>query len=70
MKFNKSDFAKDIKLSRKEKGLNCRKAATEIGISPATLSRIENEKFTPDVWTLYKCCKWMDLEDYMKVYFE
>lgn len=35
-----------------------REAAENIGVSRATLSRIENGK-TPDVFTLAKLCRWM-----------
>lgn len=40
--------------------LDIRKAATEIGISPATLSRIENKK-TPDIVVLASVCNWVSL---------
>lgn len=33
-------------------------AAENIGVSKATLSRIENGK-TPDIFTLAKLCRWM-----------
>jgi DNA-binding Xre family transcriptional regulator len=42
-------------------------AAKQIGISKATLSRIENLK-TPDIETFGKICKWLETEpnDYFK----
>lgn len=49
-------FAGMIKSKRGEMGL--RKAAKEIQISSATLSRIEQEKL-PDVETFIKVCKWL-----------
>ncbi len=42
--------------SEKEKGI--REAAAEIGISPTTLSRIENGN-VPDIQTFKKVCNWM-----------
>ena len=45
-----------IKSKRGDMGL--RKAAKEIEISSATLSRIEQEKL-PDVETFIKICKWL-----------
>lgn len=41
---------------RAEKGV--REAAREVGVSPATLSRIENGK-VPDLETFGKVCKWL-----------
>lgn len=35
-----------------------REAAEKIGISAATLSRLENRKL-PDIETYYKCCQWL-----------
>ncbi len=40
--------------------VDIRKAATEIGISPATLSRIENKK-TPDIVVLASVCNWISM---------
>lgn len=41
---------------RAEKGI--REAAREVGVSPATLSRIENGK-VPDLETFSKVCRWL-----------
>ena len=38
-----------------------REVATEIGISYATLSRVENGKL-PDLQTFSKICKWLELD--------
>ena len=38
-----------------------RETAKEIGVSAATLSRIENGK-QPDLTTFEKICKWLDLD--------
>lgn len=39
-------------------GKGVREAAKEVGISPATLSRVENQKI-PDLETFGKICKWL-----------
>lgn len=49
-------LASRIKTKRGSEGL--RNTASEIGISAATLSRIEQEK-VPDVDTFIKLCKWL-----------
>lgn len=45
-------------VSRKRGNMGIRSAAAEIGISPATLSRIENGRI-PDLDTLKKVCRWI-----------
>ena len=42
----------------KRKGDGVRKVAKEIGISPSTLSRVENGKM-PDLETFSKICAWL-----------
>lgn len=42
-----------------ELGLGVREVAKEIGLSPATISRLENKK-TPDVNTLFVISKWLN----------
>lgn len=49
-------LAKQIEERRAGKGI--REAAKEVGVSPATLSRVENEK-VPDLETFSKICKWL-----------
>lgn len=49
----------ELKERRGERGL--REVATEIGISTATLSRIEAGK-QPDLETFSKLCKWLQLD--------
>lgn len=44
-----------------EKRISMRDAAREIGISAATLSRLENKK-TPDIQTYYQCCIWLEID--------
>ena len=51
-------------LSRRRGNMGVRAAAKEIGISPSTLSRIENGH-VPDVATLEKVCAWLE-EDVSK----
>jgi len=64
--FNGVEFAKDIKSIRFYLELNLRDCAVKIGISTATLSRLENE-LPPDICTFYKVCDF--LKQPMKKYF-
>jgi transcriptional regulator with XRE-family HTH domain len=48
-------------LARRRGNMGVRAAAKEIGISPSTLSRIENGH-VPDVATLEKVCEWIGEE--------
>lgn len=43
---------------RRRDGRGVREAAKEVGISPATLSRVENRKI-PDLETFGKICAWL-----------
>ena len=56
--FDLAVFSSLMKYRRKELGISLRVAARQIGISASNLSRIEHEKFTPDLENYYKCCKW------------
>lgn len=47
---------------RKQRGLNLRDAATEIGVSAPTLSRIERGASRPDVPTLDALATWLELD--------
>jgi len=49
------------KVARKRGSMGIRAAAHEIGISPATLSRIERGRL-PDSLTLGKVCTWLDVD--------
>jgi transcriptional regulator with XRE-family HTH domain len=49
-------LAKRIQVRRAGKGI--RAAAQEVGVSPATLSRVENGK-VPDLETFSKICIWL-----------
>ena len=56
------DFADLAPLLAKRRGnMGIRAAAKEIGISPTTLSRIENGH-VPDVSTMQKVCAWLGEE--------
>lgn len=48
-------------LQQKRGSMGVRAAAGEIGISPATLSRIENGRI-PDLETLKKVCVWLQVD--------
>jgi transcriptional regulator with XRE-family HTH domain len=48
-------------LQQKRGSMGIRAAAGEIGISPATLSRIENGR-VPDLDTLRKVCRWLGVD--------
>lgn len=50
-----------LKIKEKRGVAGLRDTAKEIGISLATLSRIENGK-VPDLETFSKLCKWLDLD--------
>jgi transcriptional regulator with XRE-family HTH domain len=45
----------------KRGGRGVRAAASDVGISPATLSRVENGHM-PDLETFAKICRWLDVD--------
>jgi transcriptional regulator with XRE-family HTH domain len=45
-------------IEERRAGMGIREAAKQVGISPATLSRVENKKI-PDLETFSKICKWL-----------
>lgn len=53
-------FAKVVKYHRYSLYMGIREAAKEIGISPATLSRYENENI-PEVTNYANICKWLNV---------
>lgn len=62
MVFRATDFAIAVKTRRViYLDIGLREAAAEIGISFATLSRIENSKI-PDLLTYAKVCKWLNVD--------
>ncbi|HJV19312.1 MAG TPA: helix-turn-helix domain-containing protein [Sediminibacterium sp.] len=61
MTFDSSFFSHRLKLKQSVMKLSVRETAKQIGISPATVSRLNNGA-TPDIETFAMCCKWMRLE--------
>jgi transcriptional regulator with XRE-family HTH domain len=51
------EFSRLVAARRGERGI--RAAALDAGVSPATLSRVEN-KHMPDLETFAKLCKWIE----------
>ncbi len=66
-KFDTTGFVIEILFQRKLKKQSLRAAAADIGISPATLSRIENHK-KPDIDSFYMICKWLGREDFFSFF--
>lgn len=56
---NMGNLGMHLKKKRGDKGI--REVAKEIGISHATLSRIENGKL-PDIETFKKICEWLTID--------
>jgi transcriptional regulator with XRE-family HTH domain len=50
-----------VRVKEKRGARKLREVAREIGISPATLMRIENGR-VPDLGTFGKVCKWLDID--------
>jgi transcriptional regulator with XRE-family HTH domain len=50
-----------IEVKKKRGSTGIRETATDIGISPATLSRVENGKL-PDIDTFTRICRWLDVD--------
>ncbi len=50
-----------VRVKEKRGPRKLREVAREIGISPATLMRIENGR-VPDLGTFGKVCKWLDID--------
>jgi transcriptional regulator with XRE-family HTH domain len=59
MELRIEDLGPMIRNERNPRGV--RAAAEEIGISPATLSRIENGQI-PDLQTFAKICRWLNVD--------
>jgi DNA-binding XRE family transcriptional regulator len=59
-KFHADKFAKEVKTKRViEEDLGVTKLGNLLGISGATISRIENEVYLPDINTYAKICYWL-----------
>lgn len=54
--------AKRLSTTRRQRGLNLRDAAREIGVSAPTLSRIERGASRPDILTLDALIGWLGLD--------
>lgn len=67
LKFNRTRLAEMLSNHREFRGLTLRKLAKEIGISEATLHRLE-KKETPDVDTLAKLSSYFNMSP--SVFFE
>ena len=59
VKQNIEIFGRKVEQSRAKRGV--REVATEIGVSPATLSRVERG-FMPDLETFGKICRWLKID--------
>lgn len=49
------------KIAARRSGTGIRAAAAEVGVSPATLSRVENGQM-PDLETFSKICTWLKID--------
>ena len=61
MEFNQELFASRLMLKQRAMYLSVTEAAKQIGISKATLSRLNRGVFLPDVNTYIVCCRWLDV---------
>ena len=54
-----SELATRIKARRRELGISLRAAAVEVGVSAATLSRVERGDYLPDRDNLFRLLRWV-----------
>jgi transcriptional regulator with XRE-family HTH domain len=54
-----SELAIRLKARRRELGISLRTAAAEIGVSPATMSRVERGDYLPDRDNLFRLLDWV-----------
>lgn len=66
--FNSALLAKALLSRQKTLGTTTREIAQRIGISASTYSRLTNQKFIPDVYTYFYCCKFLGVD--MNFFFE
>lgn len=66
MTFDSDFFKRRFTLKQSVLKLSVRDTAKILGISAATVSRLNNGN-TPDIETFHICCKWMNLE--MELFF-
>lgn len=55
------DLGRLVLAKREERGIGIRAAAREVGISHATLARVE-KGFLPDLENYQKICRWLGIE--------
>lgn len=68
--FNKKEFQRDVLTRRRiDMNISMEVACAEIGISKATLSRIENGK-TPEIDTFLKICDWLGVNNINKYFID
>lgn len=51
-----------LRRARRQRGLSLREVAEEIVVSPSTLSRLERGTGTPDLPTVNKLIRWLELD--------
>jgi transcriptional regulator with XRE-family HTH domain len=56
-----AELAARLRAHRREQGLSLRAAATEIGVSAATLSRVEGGDYLPERDNLFRLLQWLGL---------
>lgn len=61
VQYDAKRLATAVKEKRRDLELGLRAAGKEIGVSAATLSRVENKK-EPDINTMAKICLWLDIQ--------
>lgn len=68
LQFQLKDFAKAVRVKLAEDELNLLAAAEELGVSKATISRLQRAKGLPDIQTYQAICSWLDKP--MEFFFE
>lgn len=60
-RFDLGGFARAIASKREVCGLTMREAASECGLSAATISRVETRQGMPDIENTVSICQWLGL---------
>lgn len=60
-RFDLKKFALKLRIKQAEYRMSLTESAKEIGVSKATLSRLNREVGLPDVESYYKCCVWLEV---------
>lgn len=58
--FDRENFSKELRVKRAVLNISMGDAAGQIGVSKATLSRLENGH-TPEITTYAMACTWLDV---------